>query len=285
MKVREVSPLRQKTVDVMTLKGLSQSTQKNYLREIAKFDCHTGHQLEVQTEDAIRAWVLKRIDSGLQPCTTNVAVTALRLFYDSVLGQPEKVESLRCRKAPDRLPRTMPEEDVEHLIQAMSDVRYRTASLVAYGSALRISEVVSLQITDIRREEGLLHIRKGKGNHERMAYLPDAVLAELERYWKTTWPRPQSWLFYRRTPDEPITVKGLQAAFRKARDQADLDRGITFHCLRHAAATHLLERGASQSVVQDVLGHKSPETTRVYARTTGMMFRKLDHPVERFLAA
>ncbi len=82
------------------------------------------------------------------------------------------------------------QEDVEHLIQAFTDVRYRTATVVAYGAALRISEVVSLQVTDIRREQGLLHIREGKGHHERMAYLPDAVLKELERYWKTTWPRP-----------------------------------------------------------------------------------------------
>ncbi len=206
-------------------------------------------------------------------------MTAIRLFYGNVLGQPEKVEHLHCRRVPDRLPRTIAEGDVEHLIQGITDVR--TATVVAYGAALRISEVVSLQVTDIRREEGLLHIREGKGHHERMAYLPGAVLKELERYWN--WPRPRSWLFYRHTPDEPITVKGLRAAFRMACDQVGLDRGVTFHCLRHAAATHLLERGAPQSVVQDVLGHKSSETTRVYARTTGMMFR--NHPVERFLAA
>ena len=188
------------------------------------------------------------------PRTTNVAVTAIRLFYDSVLGQPEKVAALRCRQVPNRLPRTMPEEDVEHLIQAMIDMRYRTATLVAYGAARRVCEVVSLQIPDIRRNEGLPQIRKGKGNRERMAYLPAAVLGEQERYRKTTWPRPESWLFYRKAPDEPITVRGLQTAFGKARDQIGLDRGLTFHCLRHAAATHLLERDASQSVVKDVLG-------------------------------
>lgn len=285
MKVREVSPLRRKTLDVMTMKGLSPVTQKHYLREIAKFDRHTGHQLDVQTDDAIRDWVLMLIDGGLAPRTTNVTVAALRLLYDTVLGQPEKVAALRFRHVPDRLPRTMPEEDVEHLIQAMTDMRYRMATLVAYGAALRVSEVVSLQIPDIRRNEGLLRIRKGKGNRERMAYLPEAVLEELERYWKTTWPRPTSWLFYRKTLEEPITARGLQIAFGKARDQLGLDRGLTFHCLRHAAATHLLERGASQSVVQDVLGHKSPESTRVYARTTSVMFRSLDHPVGRFLTA
>ena len=102
MKASEVFPLRQKTVDVMTMKGLSPVTQKHYLREIAKFDRHTGHQLDVQTGDAIRDWILTLIEAGLAPRTTNVAVAALRLFYGTVLSQPEKVAPLRFRQVPDR---------------------------------------------------------------------------------------------------------------------------------------------------------------------------------------
>ncbi len=200
------------------------------------FDLHTGHQLESQTGEEIGAW----IPDGLAPRTTNV--TAIRLFHGSVLGQPEKV--LRCRRVPDRLPRTIPEEDVEHLIQAI----YATARQPLLPTALRISEVVSLQVTDIRREEGLLHIREGKGHHERLP----AVLKEPERYWN--WPRPRSWLFYRHTPDAPITVKGLQAAFRRTRSAPIAGSPFTV-C---GTATHLLERGAPQSVVQDRPGTQVP---------------------------
>ena len=83
-------------------------------------------------------------------------VSALRLFYNEAMGQPEKVEGLNYRRVPDRLPRSIPEADVELLIGGIKDLRYRTATLTAYGAGLRISEVVALQVGDVRGEEGLL---------------------------------------------------------------------------------------------------------------------------------
>lgn len=82
-----------------------------------------------------------------------------------------------------------------------------------------------------------------------------------------------------------ITAQSLRKAFNASRDRAGLGRDVTFHCLRHAVATYLHECGAETSVVQDLLGHKSQDATRVYARTTGAMFRRLDHPVAAFAAA
>ncbi len=284
MKVK-ISPARRKMIEVMTLKGLSPGTQDNYQRSVSTLARHYARAPQDLSADEISAWVIARIDRGLCPRTTNGDVSALRLFYSDAMGQPEKVAGLHCRKVPDRLPRSIPEADVELLIAGINDLRYRTATLTAYGAGLRISEVVALQVGDIRSEEGLLHIRSGKGGHERMAHLPDPVLQTLRRYWRNTWPRPTTWLFYGKSPDRPITAESLRTAFNRGRDRAGLDRGISFHCLRHAVATHVHERGAPISVVQDLLGHKSPDATRVYARTTGTMFRKLDHPVAGFASA
>lgn len=226
-----------------------------------------------------------RIERGLSPRTTNAEISALRLFFANAMGQPEKVQSLRSRRIPDSLPRSIPEADVERLVQGIKDLRYRTATLTAYGAGLRIAEVVALQIGDVRSEEGLLQIRSGKGGHERMAHLPGSVLDALRRYWSKTRPRPSSWLFCQYSPDRPITAQSLRKAFNASRDRAGLGRDVTFHCLRHAVATYLHECGAETSVVQDLLGHKSQDATRVYARTTGAMFRRLDHPVAAFAAA
>lgn len=281
----KISPARRKMIEVMTLKGLAPVTHENYQRTVSALSRDCGRAPQSLSADEISAWVISRIGQGLCPRTTNADVSALRLFYNEAMGQPEKVEGLNYRRVPDRLPRSIPEADVELLIGGIKDLRYRTATLTAYGAGLRISEVVALQVGDVRGEEGLLHIRSGKGGHERMAHLPDPVLRTLRKYWKNTWPRPRSWLFYGKSPDRPITTDSLRTAFNRGRDQAGLDRGITFHCLRHAVATHLHERGAPISVVQDLLGHKSPDSTRVYARTTGTMFRKLDHPVARFASA
>ena len=284
MKVK-ITPARGKMIEVMTLKGLSPSTQDNYQRSVSTLAQHYAQAPQDLSADEISAWVIARIDRGLCPRTTNADVSALRLFYCDAMGQPEKVAGLYCRRVPDRLPRSIPEADVEILIEGINDLRYRTATLTAYGAGLRISEVVALQVGDIRSGEGLLHIGSGKGGHERMAHLPDSVLQALRRYWRSTSPRPATWLFYGKSPDRPITAESLRTAFNRSRDRAGIDRGISFHCLRHAVATHVHERGAPISVVQDLLGHKSPDSTRVYARTTGTMFRKIDHPVAGFASA
>lgn len=277
------SPARARMIDVMGLKGLSSSTRELYLRTVTNLAKHYRRKPQDLSAEQVSDWVLRRIDQGLAPRTTNVDVAALRLFYRDTMDQPDKIACLHARRVPDRLPRSMPEADVQLLIEGISDLRYRTATLLAYGSALRISEVVALQVGDVKGTDGLLRIANGKGGHERMAHLPAPVLEALRRYWKNTRPHPRDWLFYRHNnPHRPISVRSLRAAFNASRDRAGLDRGIKFHALRHAAATHLHERGAQISVVQDVLGHKCAESTRVYARTTGSMFRELDHPVAGF---
>ena len=279
------SPARTRMIEVMTMKGLSRNTQATCPGSVCKLAKHCGRAPQALSPDEVRSWVMGRIGRGLSPRTTNVDISALRLFFADAMGQPDKVEGLRFRRIPDRLPRSIPEADVERLIRGIDDLRYRTAALTAYGAGLRISEVAALQVGDVRGEEGLLRIRSGKGGHERMAHLPGTVLDALRRYWSKTRPRPSSWLFCQYRPDRPITADSLRTAFNASRDRAGLGRDVTFHCLRHAVATHLHERGAETSVVQDLLGHKSPDATRVYARTTGVMFRRLDHPVAAFAAA
>ena len=285
MKVSGQSPARTKMFEVMAMKGLARRTQENYLASVCSLARHWGRAPQALSADEVRSWVVGRIERGLSPRTTNAEISALRLFFADAMGQPEKVQGLRSRRIPDSLPRSIPEADVERLVQGIKDLRYRTATLTAYGAGLRIAEVVALQVGDVRSEEGLLRIRSGKGGHERMAHLPGSVLDATGRYWSKTRPRPSSWLFCQYSPDRPITAQSLRKAFNASRDRAGLGRDVTFHCLRHAVGTHLHERGAETSVVQDLLGHKSPEATRVYARTTGAMFRRLDHPVAAFAAA
>lgn len=143
-------------VEVMTMKGLSRNTQELYLASVCKLARHWGRAPQALSADEVRSWVMGRIEQGLSPRTTNAEISALCLFFADAMGQPEKVERLRCRRIPDRLPRSIPEDDVERLVQGIKDLRYRTAVLTAYGAGLRISEVVALQVSDVRGKEGLL---------------------------------------------------------------------------------------------------------------------------------
>ena len=276
------TPLRQKMIDQMRIAGLAESTQGIYIGEIKQLAKHYKASPADLDADQLRTWVLSGIERGLKPTTTNVTVAALKFLYVDTLGCPELVTGLRARKKQRKLPRHMAEEEVERLILATPDLRYRAAIVTAYGAGLRISETVAVKIGDIKSDKKLLHIPSGKGGTERMAPLPDEVIHYLRGFYRNIWPQPATWLFYGSSPDLPIPTPTLQWAFKKARERAGIDSRYSFHCLRHSAATHLHERGGNMEVIRDMLGHRRADTTREYARSTPKMFEGLDHPISGF---
>ncbi len=281
-KAKTQSPVRARMIEQMKIGNLAPGTQQHYLRTISNLARDTGTSPDRLDAEQVRAWLVGLIDRGLAPVSTNVTLSVLRFFYCEVIDRPDVVRGLRNRKPPRRLPRRMTEVEVERLLLATPDLRYRTAILLTYAAGLRISETVAVQIADIKADRKLLHVRSGKGDVERMAPLPAPVIGYLRSYWQTLWPRPATWLFYGKSPEVPIKAEALRKAFNAARSRAGIDRGTGFHALRHSAAAHWHERGGSIDVIQDALGHRNADTTRAYARATGKMFEALDHPVSGF---
>ncbi len=226
-KVSGRSPARTGMTGVMAMKGLSRKTRETCPGSVRRLARHCGRAPHALSAEEVRSWVMGRMERGLlSPRTTNAGTSAPRPFFADAMGQPGKVEGPRCRRVPDRLPRSIPEADAGRLIRGIDDPRHRMAALTAYGAGLRIPEVVALQVGDVRGGEGLPRIRAGGG------------------------------------PNRPITADSLRAAFNASRDRAGLGRGVTFHCLRHAVATHLHERGAETGVARDPLGHRCHEPCR-----------------------
>lgn len=275
------SPLRQATIDYMILRNLSENTQRRYLHELDKLSRHHRCSPSKLSAEQLRDYVLEQVNRGLSPATTNLTVASLRMFYTQVLNEPQRVELLAVRKISDKLPQTISESEINSLIAATHNLRYRVAIQLAYSTGLRISEVVALQVDDIDSARGMIRVGCGKGGHERVVFLPPTLLEALRSYYRQIFPKPQSWLFYGISPTEKLKTATLRNAFKQACKLAGIGEHFTFHCLRASVATHLLERGSRRDAVQDILGHKSPQSTRVYARTTAAMFRKLDHPANQ----
>ena len=121
------SPLRQRMIEQMRIANLAESTQTAYLFEVERLAKHYGTSPADLDEEQLRDWVLKLIDRGLSPSSTNSTLAAFRFLYVETLGCPERVAGLRNRKLPSRLPRSMTEQEVEHLILATPDLKHRAA--------------------------------------------------------------------------------------------------------------------------------------------------------------
>ena len=158
------------------------------------------------------------------------------------------------------------------------DLRHRAMLAILYGSGLRVSEVARLKVADIDSARNVLWVRFGKGRKDRQALLPPKLRELLRCYWRSR--RPADWLFPGARPGQPISVKTIFMACRKAARTAGIAKSVHPHLLRHAFATHLLEAGVNLRTIQILLGHANLETTARYLQVADVNVRGTTSPLE-----
>jgi integrase len=187
---------------------------------------------------------------------------------------------------PQVLPLVLSRAEVQSLLAALREPRFRTCLRLMYHCGLRVGEAVRLQIQDIHGRENppRLHIRNGKGGKDRHVPIAPAMIRELRQWWrlhqnpKLLFPSPgRGWADRTFTlsqamhqSTEPMSVSAVQSAYRLARAASGVNKDSTTHTLRHSYATHLLEEGVSLRQISQYLGHESLDTTVIYTHLTAI---------------
>lgn len=260
-----MSTLRQRMTEAMVLRGFAPRTQETYLNCVSKLAKHYGRSPDTLDTAAIQAYLLHLIiERKLAYASVNQAVCAIRFLFAVVLGQRDAAFEIPMAKVPQRLPQILTREEVSHLLAHSRDIRARTLLTTTYAAGLRLSEVCTLQLTDIESspERMCLKVRQGKGGKDRYTLLSPRLLEILRLYWQAC--RPRGWLFPNRAGNGPIDHSTVQRSYHAAREAAGIEHGGGIHSLRHAFATHLLEAGVDLHTIQRLLGHGHVGTTMRY---------------------
>lgn len=292
-------------------RGLSPHTLAAYRRDLGRYVAFLeGRAIRGPAEvdaAAVRSFLASMSASthgedGRPYAATSVAraLSSVRSFHRFLLregvteGDPAR--DVHQPKRPRRLPRPLPVDEVARLLETpdpstASGARDRAILEVLYGSGLRISELVGLDVDDVDLDEGAVRVL-GKGGKERVVplgrYSREAVGAYLTR-WRPELATAASRgaLFLNRRGGRMTRqscARSLAGYVRAAR----IDRPVSLHTLRHSFATHLLEGGADVRVVQELLGHASVATTQIYTLVTEEHLREVyytSHPRARRGAA
>lgn len=274
-----ISPLRQRMIEDMTIRNLSPATQRSYLNAVSKFSRYCGRSPDLLGVEDVRAFQVHLVTEGISWPSLNQKVCALRFFYGVTLGRSEIPNLIPYARAPRKLPEVLSAAEVVRFLQAVSDLRNRTALTAAYAAGLRVSEVAWLRVTDIDSGRGVIRVRHGKGGKDRQVMLSVQLLQLLRDYWRQA--RPKDWLFPGRGEGSRISVTVLHDACREARIAARINKQVSVHTLRHSFATHLLESGTDIRVIQALLGHSHLSSTARYTAVSNRIIADTQSPFDR----
>jgi site-specific recombinase XerD len=259
--------LRDRMTADLRLAGYSPSTCIIYLLYARLFSKHFMRPPEEMGENEIRAYLLYLIEERrVSRETVRQARAALTFLYSVTLHRSLEVERIPVMRRQHRLPAILSGREVSALLDAVASPKYRAILMTLYGGGLRITEACKLKIEDIDSKRMVIHVRCGKGGHDRYTVLSARLLDHLRTYWSTN--RSQTWLFTGRTRAGHASPDTVRLVFRNVLAASGIKKKVTPHVLRHCFATHLLECGTDIKVIQTLLGHGSLRATEVYTHVS-----------------
>jgi len=280
-----ISSLRQRMIDDMKMRKLSPKTQSTYIRAARNLSRYLQHSPQSATAEELRRYQLHMVKNGVSRITLNATITGLRFLFQVTLDRAEAMNKMSTVPVPRKLPVVLSGKEAKRLIAASGNPKYRAALSVAYGAGLRVSEVVALKVTDIDSTRMALRVEQEKGRKDRYAMLSPALLQHLRDWWKFAHAQGLmlngGWLFPGQNPINPMSARQLSRACQSAVFDAEIDKPVSMHTLRHSFATHLLEQKVDIRVIQVLLGHKKLDTTALYAQVATDLLREVISPLDK----
>jgi integrase/recombinase XerD len=259
-------------------RGLSQNTVESYGRDLARLGgdlALRGGDLLTADARALSAHVRDLRKKGLSPRSIARALSSIRGFYGNLVSIGERQDDPSVNLAPPKLfkplPKVLGEPEVEALLSAPDTgtplgLRDRAMIELMYAAGLRVSELVGLQLPQLRLDAGFL-IAFGKGSKERIVPVGEQAEHWVKRYLREVRPdlaRGRHQNVFANYAGEPLTRRGFWKILKGHSVAAGIRQPVSPHVLRHSFATHLLEHGADLRAVQAMLGHADISTTEIY---------------------
>ena len=265
-----------------TEKKLGDNTINSYMLDLEDFFKTFNGSIESCTKKDILTYISSI--NGLEVSTVNRHISSLKSFFNYLVDENiikvspmEEVSSLKKAK---KLPKYLSISEVNKLlnIPLNSEFDYRNKAMLElmYATGLRVSELVSIEYSNIDFENSIIRIN-GKGKKERIIPLGEVASYYLKVYLSDY----RSKLLKRNTYNQvflnnhgkPITRQGFNYILENIRELTGITKEITPHVLRHSFATHLLEGGADIRSIQEMLGHENISTTNIYTEVVNDVLR------------
>jgi integron integrase len=307
-----------KASTVCQVRRLSRHTESSYLGWLARFADHSQAHASESREDRIRLF-LEQLAPHSAAATQNQALNAIIFLYRDVLQQPlGDIGKWARAQRPKRLPVWLSAAEMTRLLDQMTGIP-RLMAEMAFGSGLRLAELLALRIKDVDIDTHTITVRGGKGDKDRVTCLSHQLASRLGPHLERTraqWERDRAngaapiylpdglerkypragcdwpWFWFWPANSESTDPRTktyrrhhlhestLGKALQRAARHAGLNKRITAHTLRHSFATAYLQNGGHIHDLQQLLGHSSIETTQIYTHCLPQLSQRITSPLD-----
>tara|TARA_B100000123_G_scaffold32774_1_gene21893 strand:- start:327 stop:1265 length:939 start_codon:yes stop_codon:yes gene_type:complete len=291
----ELNKILSKYFDYLESKSLSDNTVKNYFRDLIDYfiylklnDLSPTKSIEPKH---IRKMLSFLIDKGFSKVSISRKISAIKSYttflekfnysknnYSELISIPKKSKSL---------PKVMTKKEVSQLIKHVEmntkkNLRDDALIELLYSTGLRVSEVANLKLKDINLKKSEIKIL-GKGNKERIVIFNNKSKEKIISYLKNDkrYISIKTEALFQNKFKEALSTRSIQRILKKYLNFSGINSKYSTHTLRHTFATHLLEGGADIKVIQQLMGHSSPETTKIYTHVSSSTLKNVynnSHP-------
>ena len=260
-------------------KALSDNSIEAYERDLLKLETYLA-DLHVKAEDAsneiLRDFIIEIASLGIHPRSQARVLSSIRSFYHFLIYKNKRdddpTELLESPKTGLRLPEVLSVKEIDRIIEAIDlskaeGQRNKAIIETLYGSGLRVSELINIELSKIYFAEGYMLV-EGKGSKQRLVPLSPQSIRQIE-LWKVdrnlmkVKKGSEDVLFLNRRGAK-LTRAMIFTIVKELAAMAGIRKNVSPHTFRHSFATHLLENGANLRAIQQLLGHESITTTELY---------------------
>lgn len=263
-------------INIETHEGKALNTVKSYTRDLKYYEKYLN-ELEIDDTNAIDDKLVNNFVSSLSKKysinSTNRIKTSIRNFHQYLnykYDEKDPTINVEVIKREKRLPVYCTNEELDKLMSVFTDSyedKFKHTILeTIYGMGLRVSECCNLKISQVNLRDGFVNVL-GKGNKERLIPIPKQTKVLMDEYFnniRPLWYKKASNYFFINKFSKKIYPRYVQRIINEAIIEANINKNVTPHKLRHSYATHLLEGGADLRSIQELLGHSDISTTEIY---------------------
>ena len=276
-------------------KSLSENTIKNYFRDLIEYFNYLNQNnlsaFKSIKPEHIRKMLSFLIDKGFSKLSISRKISAIKSYITFLekfnYSSDNFSELITIPKKTRSLPKVMTEKEINQLIKhveinTMKNLRDDALIELLYSTGLRVSEVANLKIGDINFEKSEIKIL-GKGNKQRVVIFNNKSKEKIIKYLKNDKRliSLNTGALFQNKFKQSLSPRSIQRLLKKYLNFSGINSKYSTHTLRHTFATHLLEGGADIKVIQQLLGHSSPETTKIYTHLSSPALKNVynnSHP-------